>query len=89
MNPVEPIYTVELFPELSAALLDLLKKLPPPAWQVETACSPWSVKDVAAHLFGGNIGRLSFGRDRLALPGQCINRLDYWLTPICRRSLAR
>ena len=70
MKPVEPIHTVELFPELSVELLNLLKKLPRPAWDIETACSTWSVKDVVAHLLGGNLGRLSFGRDRLALHRQ-------------------
>lgn len=68
MKAVEPIHTVELFPQLSAELLNLLKSLPPPAWELETACPTWSVKDVAAHLVGGNLGRLSFGRDRHISP---------------------
>jgi uncharacterized protein (TIGR03083 family) len=68
MNPVEPIFTVELFPGLSAELLSVLKSLPPEAWELPTACTGWMVKDVTAHLLGGNLGRLSFGRDRLSYP---------------------
>jgi uncharacterized protein (TIGR03083 family) len=58
MKPVEPILTVELFPPLSAELLSLLKSLQPEEWARPTVCASWSVKDVAAHLLGGNIGRL-------------------------------
>lgn len=67
MQPVEPIQTVELFPGLSAELLNLLKRLPRAAWDNETVCVGWSVKDLVGHLLGGNLGRLSFGRDRLVL----------------------
>jgi uncharacterized protein (TIGR03083 family) len=58
MKPVEPIYTVELFPPISRELLSVLKSLSPADWSRPTICSPWSVKDVAAHLFGGNLSRL-------------------------------
>jgi uncharacterized protein (TIGR03083 family) len=58
MKPVEPIYAVELFPPMSRELLMVLKGLRPPDWARPTICSPWSVKDVAAHLLGGNMGRL-------------------------------
>lgn len=63
MNAVGPIATLELFPGLSAELLDLLNGLPLTAWDNATACAGWSVQDVVAHLLGGNVGRLSFGRD--------------------------
>jgi uncharacterized protein (TIGR03083 family) len=68
MKPVEPIETVELFPEMSAELLRLLRNLPHTAWYQPTACPAWSVKDVVAHLLGGTLGRLSSGRDRLIQP---------------------
>jgi len=77
MNPVEPIFTVELFPSLGAELLGVLKSLPPAAWELPTACADWTVKDVAAHLVGGTLGRLSFGRDRLAHPRLGALKLDY------------
>ncbi len=67
MQPVEPIETVELFPILSAALLGLLKQLPSAAWDHPTVCAGWSVKDVVAHLLGGTLNRLSFGRDKLII----------------------
>ncbi len=58
MNPIQPIYVIELFPLLSRELLTVLKSLQPDDWARPTICSPWSVKDVAAHLLGGNLGRL-------------------------------
>jgi uncharacterized protein (TIGR03083 family) len=58
MRPVEPIDTVELFPGLSRELLSVLRRCPPAGWSKPTACPSWSVKDVAAHLLGGNLGRL-------------------------------
>jgi uncharacterized protein (TIGR03083 family) len=65
LTPMEPTPTVHLFPGLSAELLALLRQLSPHEWTLPTVCTGWSVKDVVAHLLGGNIGRLSFGRDRL------------------------
>lgn len=67
MNAVGPIETVELFPALSAELVGLLQGLPRAAWDNATACAGWSVQDVVAHLLGGNIGRLAFGRDQQRL----------------------
>jgi hypothetical protein len=58
MKPVEPIHVVELFPVLSKELISVLKSFKPSDWDRITICSPWSVKDVAAHLLGGNFGRL-------------------------------
>lgn len=58
MKPVEPLYLVELFPPLSKKLIKVLRSLQPSDWDRPTVCSPWSVKDVAAHLLGGNLGRL-------------------------------
>ena len=58
MQPVAPIYVVELFPPLSQELLEVLRSLQSTDWAKPTVCSPWSVKDVAAHLLGGNLGRL-------------------------------
>jgi uncharacterized protein (TIGR03083 family) len=58
MKPVAPIKTVKLFPRLSAELLSVLRELGPADWDRPTACQPWTVKDVAAHLLGGSLGRL-------------------------------
>lgn len=70
LKAVEPIHTSELFPDLSAELLGLLKALPRSAWDNPTACAGWSVQDVVAHLWGGNVGRLSYGRDKHTLRDQ-------------------
>lgn len=65
LTPMQPTPTVDLFPGLSAALLTILRQLALAEWSLPTACAGWSVKDVTAHLLGGNLGRLSFQRDRL------------------------
>ena len=59
----EPILVVELFPIERAALLDLLRSLDPPAWERETVCPRWAVRDIAAHLVADDLGRLSRVRD--------------------------
>ena len=45
----------------------VLRALQPADWARPTICSPWSVKDVAAHLLGGNLGRL-WKRPRTSTP---------------------
>lgn len=49
---------IELFPPLSREMQSLLISLTAADWAKPTICSLWSVKDVAAHLLGGNLGRL-------------------------------
>ncbi|MCB0060937.1 MAG: maleylpyruvate isomerase family mycothiol-dependent enzyme, partial [Caldilineaceae bacterium] len=63
MQPLQPILTTHLFPELHAALMALLRGLALEEWQQPTACTGWSVKDVAQHLLGDDIGKLSAARD--------------------------
>jgi uncharacterized protein (TIGR03083 family) len=53
---------------LSRELLMLLKALQPADWARPTICSPWTVKDVAAHLLGGNLGRLRKSDELAASP---------------------
>lgn len=69
LKTLEPIQTIALFPELSSELTNLLKGLPSADWLKPTACTGWCIKDVAAHLLGGNLSRLSFHRDRYFPPG--------------------
>jgi len=57
-----------LFPRLEARLLEVLRSLSPDDWDRPTACSLWSVKDVAAHLLDGGLRRLSAQRDGHLLP---------------------
>ncbi|HEY8472600.1 MAG TPA: maleylpyruvate isomerase family mycothiol-dependent enzyme [Natronosporangium sp.] len=50
--------------EQQAAFIDLLQQLAPAEWAGPTVCPGWSVKDVAAHVLGDYVGRLSIHRDR-------------------------
>ena len=69
LTPLRPIDTLPLYPGERAALLDLLRDLSSADWEAPTVCPGWSVKDVAAHLLGDDIGRLSWGRDGYVNPG--------------------
>lgn len=63
MKPVEPIDVLDLFAEERAALLHLLSSLTDDEWATPTVCLGWSVKDVALHLLGVDVGNLSIRRD--------------------------
>lgn len=63
MQALKPIDVLELFPEILGELVLLLEDLPREAWELPTACAGWTVKDVAAHLLGDELGILSRGRD--------------------------
>lgn len=63
MPPLPPVDVLPLFAGERAALLDLLAGLADAEWAAPTACPAWSVKDVALHLLGDDVGRLSGGRD--------------------------
>jgi len=68
MKEPGPIIVTQLFPEVLDELLGLLSPLTAEEWQMPTACPLWSVKDVALHLLGGEVGILSRKRDGF-LPG--------------------
>ena len=57
-----------LFPPERASLVGLLESLSVEQWQAETVCPGWSVKDVALHLLGDDLGLLSRRRDGFAPP---------------------
>jgi uncharacterized protein (TIGR03083 family) len=59
----EPVIVATLFPEIHGELITLLKSLSANDWQKPTVCTDWSVKQVALHLLGGEIGNLSRRRD--------------------------
>lgn len=63
-----PIDVVDLIPEERAALLELLAELAPEDWARPTACPGWTVKDIALHLLGDDIGMLSRWRDGFTSP---------------------
>ncbi len=59
----DEIIVIERFAPLRTHLLSLLAGLGESDWDRPTAAPRWSVKDVAVHLLGGDIGILSRGRD--------------------------
>jgi uncharacterized protein (TIGR03083 family) len=76
-----PIYTVDLFPDLNSQLLALLHSLSDGEWSALTVCAAWSVKDLAAHLLGDELGNVSRRRDRfgdtsLLQPGEDLSRWE-------------
>lgn len=74
MKLLDSIQTLSLFPEERAALLNVLAGLTPEQWAAPTVCAGWSVKDIAAHLLGDDLGLLSGRRDGFRSPdGQGVN----------------
>ena len=63
MKSPDKIIVVDRFAPLRAHLLTLLAELGEDDWGRPTAAARWSVKDVAAHLLGGDIAILSGKRD--------------------------
>jgi uncharacterized protein (TIGR03083 family) len=63
MESPQPVIVAPLFPEIHQELISLLKGLSADDWQKPTVCTGWSVKDVALHLLGGEIGNVSRRRD--------------------------
>jgi uncharacterized protein (TIGR03083 family) len=61
-----PIDARPLFAPQLAAFADLLGGLSLAQWALPTVCPGWDVKDVAAHVLGDHIGRLSRHRDGYA-----------------------
>ena len=59
MKVIEPIFTIDLFPELDKKLIEVLKSLSAQDWETQSIAPLWKVKDIAAHLLDGNIRTLS------------------------------
>ncbi|MGD8625885.1 MAG: maleylpyruvate isomerase family mycothiol-dependent enzyme [Anaerolineae bacterium] len=76
MTSPQPILVAHLFPEVLDSLVTLLAGLPEAMWQQPTACQGWSVKDVALHLLGVEVGILSRKRDAFTPPGRPIQRQE-------------
>jgi uncharacterized protein (TIGR03083 family) len=62
----DAVMVTHLFPPERASLVELLASLGVDQWQAPTVCPGWSVKDVALHLLGDDIGLLSRRRDGVA-----------------------
>jgi len=76
MQPPEPIIVADLFPEVLDSLVKLLSGLTAEEWQKPTGCTGWSVKDVALHLLGDEIGNLSRRRDKHVVSGPSITEWE-------------
>jgi uncharacterized protein (TIGR03083 family) len=76
MKKPDPIIVTKLFPEVLDELVALLSSLSPEDWRRPTACSQWSVKDIALHLLGGEVGILSRKRDGFSPGGPVGNWED-------------
>ena len=63
MGTRTPIHTAELFPEVHAELIGLLRGLDDDDWARPTLAAPWRVRDVVAHLLDGDLRKLSGDRD--------------------------
>jgi uncharacterized protein (TIGR03083 family) len=97
MKRPSAIDVVDRFAPLRAQLIELLSDLSADDWSRATAAPRWSVKDVAAHLLGGDIGILARARDRFSFGGgpiqeygelvELVNRLnDQWVLAAGRLS---
>ncbi len=97
MRHPSQIVVVDRFAPLRAELLTLLAGLSEADWERPTAAPRWSVKDVTAHLLGGDIAILSGKRDRFRgtykavdTPDQLVelvNRLNHeWVVAAARMS---
>lgn len=84
MKPPEPIIVADLFPSVLDSLLELLSGLSADDWNKPTACARWSVKDIASHLLGGEVGILSRKRDGYAYSGNASIRWEELVTLINR-----
>jgi hypothetical protein len=63
------VEVTHLFPPERASPLELLGSLDAERWQAPTVCPDWSVRDVALHLLGDDIGLLARRRDGFAPAG--------------------
>jgi uncharacterized protein (TIGR03083 family) len=84
MDHPREILVADRFPALRAELLDLLAELGEDDWNRPTAAPQWSVKDVCAHLLGGDVGIISGRRDRFRLPGPSVKDHQHLITFINR-----
>jgi uncharacterized protein (TIGR03083 family) len=70
------VVVVDRFAPLRMRLLGLLADLSEDDWTRPTAAPQWSVKDVAAHLLGGDLGILSRNRDGFRPPATLVTYAD-------------
>jgi uncharacterized protein (TIGR03083 family) len=76
MNLPAPIVVADRFPALLEILLDLLSGFSPEDWEQPATPQGWTVKDIALHLLGDDLGLLSGRRDGFS-EGQV--EIDQWM----------
>jgi len=64
MQSLNPVIVFDLFQPERQQLLQLLAQLSEEEWYKPTICAGWTVKDIALHLLGDDIGILSRKRDK-------------------------
>jgi uncharacterized protein (TIGR03083 family) len=73
IEPLQPILTAHLFPEIDGLLIELLRSLAPQDWEKQTVSPRWRVKDVTAHLLDTALRGVSIGRDAYVAETPSIN----------------
>ena len=97
MSRPGPILVADRFPKLRLLLIEILSSLSSDEWASGTVAKHWSIKDIALHLLGGDLGILSRQRDRFNASDQpvrhhgdliaLVNRLnDEWVIAARRLS---
>lgn len=76
LEPLTPVFTAQLFPDLQTELIALLRSLQPEDWQRPTMAGTWRVRDVVAHLLDGDLRKLSGGRDAHRLTARPLHAFD-------------
>lgn len=71
-STLQPFDARPLFKQVRSSLLQLLGDLSPPDWDRPTAAGHWLVSDIAAHLLGDDVSRLSRSRDDYPGPGPSV-----------------
>src|SRR5258708_6133547 len=84
LRPPDPISVLDLFPQERAALIDLLSGLTEGEWEEPTICAGWSVRDVALHILGGDLGNISRRRDGFSSPSGTLQRGESIVTLVNR-----
>lgn len=64
LSGTKPILCAPAIREVDRRLLDLLRTLEVPEWDLPTVAPHWKVRDVAAHLLDTALRKLSMGRDK-------------------------
>jgi uncharacterized protein (TIGR03083 family) len=62
-QPLPPILTAHLFPEIESKLIELLHSLRPEDWDRQTLAPKWKVRHVVAHLLDTQLRKLTLVRD--------------------------